>query len=84
MAGIPICMPVEFNGNTVSTTEALTKVAEIVRIDAADVISANPSTTGGILGFTQVAAFGEGAGIELIDDRSLRGLSQEIRLNHNT
>ena len=84
MAGIPICMPVEFNGNTVSTTEALTKVAEIVRIDAADVISANPSTTGGILGFAQVAAFCEGAGIELIADRSLSGLSQAIMLHAST
>lgn len=84
MAGIPICMPVEFNGNTVSTTEALTKVAEIVRIDAADVISVNPSTTGGILGFTQVAAFCEGAGIELIADRSLSGLSQAIMLHAST
>ena len=81
MTGIPICMSVEDGGSMPQTFTALTRTAEIVRLDAADVISLSPAQAGGILGFTQVAAFSEGAGIEVIADRSLGGLSQAILLH---
>lgn len=81
MTGMPLCMSAAYDQNAVTAYEALAKTAEIVRSDAADVISVDPSNAGGILGFTQIAAFCEGAGVEVIADRSYSGLSQAMLLH---
>lgn len=81
MTDVPVCICGMFNGPVEMTAhEALIKLADVVRQDAADVVSLDPSRTGGLLGFTQVAAFCEGAGIELVTHRGRGGLMQAIWL----
>ena len=82
MTGVPICMCGEFNGHMeMRAHDALAKLADLVRLDAIDVLSVEPSRTGGILGFTQVAAFCEGAGIEIVTHRARGGVMQSTWLN---
>lgn len=82
MTGVPICMCGEFNGPMqMRARDALAKLADLVRLDAIDVLSVEPSRTGGILGFTQVAAFCEGAGIEVVTHRARGGFMQSCWLN---
>ena len=82
MTGVPVCICGEFNGPVEMTAHAaLSKLADLVQADAVDVVSVDPSRTGGLLGFTQVAAFCEGAGIELVTHRGRGGLMQSIWLN---
>lgn len=81
MTGIPVCMSDQFNGNHVMTThDALVKLAELIRMDAIDVLGVNPSMTGGLYGFMKIAAFCEGAGIEIVAHRACGGLFQSVVL----
>ena len=81
MTGVPVCICAQFNGETeMSVKAALTRLAELVRLDAVDVLSVDPSRTGGLLGFSQIAAFCEGTGVEIVCHRARGGLSQAIWL----
>jgi L-alanine-DL-glutamate epimerase-like enolase superfamily enzyme len=77
MTGVPVCMCGEFNGDCEMTAHtALVRLAELVRMDAVDVLSVDPSRTGGLLGFIKLAAFCEGAGIEVVTHRARGSFSQ--------
>ena len=81
MTGVPVCICAQFNGETeMSVKAALTRLAELVRLYAVDVLSVDPSRTGGLLGFSQIAAFCEGTGVEIVCHRARGGLSQAIWL----
>jgi muconate cycloisomerase len=75
--GIPVCMCEQFIGEQqFSTHEALLRLAQLVREESIDVLSIDPTRTGGLLGFTKIAAFCQGAGIEIVTHRARGGFSQ--------
>lgn len=75
--GVPVCICEQFNGYIEMTTEqALTRVVELIRMKAFDVLSVDPSRTGGLLGFTKVCAVCEGAGLQVVTHRALTSVSQ--------
>lgn len=79
--GIPVCICEQFNGYTEMTTEeALTHVVELIRLKAFDVLSVDPSRTGGLLGFQKICAVCEGAGLQVVTHRALTSISQAVWL----
>ncbi len=75
--GVPVCICEQFNGWVEMTTEeALTHVCELIRLKAFDVLSVDPSRTGGLLGFQKVCAVCEGAGLQVVTHRALTSISQ--------
>jgi muconate cycloisomerase len=79
--GVPVCMCEQFNGYHSFTSEmALQRIIDLVRLDCLDVLSIDPGRTGGMLGFSKVAAVCEGAGIGVVLHRPRCSLSQSIWL----
>lgn len=75
--GVPVCICEEFNGYIEMTSEqALARVVELIRMKCCDVLSVDPSRTGGLLGFTKLCAVCEGAGLQVVTHRALTGPSQ--------
>ena len=75
--GIPVCICEQFNGwIEMSMEEALTHVCELIRLKAFDVLSVDPSRTGGLLGFQRLCAVCEGAGLQVVTHRALTSISQ--------
>jgi L-alanine-DL-glutamate epimerase-like enolase superfamily enzyme len=81
VTGIPVCICEQFNGYSgMSTETALTRTVELIRAEACDVLSLNPSETGGLLGFSKVCAVCEGAGIQVVTHQIGAGISQAVCL----
>jgi L-alanine-DL-glutamate epimerase-like enolase superfamily enzyme len=79
--GVPVCICEQFNGYHVFTAEmALQRTIDLIRMDCVDVLSIDPARTGGLLGFSKVAAMCEGAGIGVVLHRPRCSLSQSIWL----
>lgn len=77
LTGIPVCVCEQFNGYfEMNTEEALLRVVELIRMKACDVLSVDPSRTGGLLGFNKICAVCEGAGIQVVTHRALTSISQ--------
>ena len=54
-----------------TSQEALSHVCELIRMKAFDVLSVDPSRTGGLLGFQKLCAVCEGAGLQVVTHRAL-------------
>jgi L-alanine-DL-glutamate epimerase-like enolase superfamily enzyme len=81
MTGIPVCICEGFNADReMNTRVALVRLADLVRMDAIDVLSTDPARTGGLLGFNKIAAFCQGAGIEVVTHRARGSFSQAVWL----
>ena len=79
--GVPVCMCEQFAGfNELSAEEALIRAVDLIRMDAVDVISLDPTRTGGLLGFLKVCDLCEGAGIQIVTHRALTSISGAIWL----
>ena len=82
LTGIPICICEQFNGPYVMSTEqALVRVQDLIRMEAFDVLSVDPSRTGGLLGFAKICAACEGVGAHVVTHRARCGVSQSVWLN---
>lgn len=82
LCGIPICICEQFNGPYVMSTEqALVRVQDLIRMEAFDVLSVDPSRTGGLLGFGKICAACEGIGAQVVTHRARAGVSQSVWLN---
>jgi L-alanine-DL-glutamate epimerase-like enolase superfamily enzyme len=79
--GVPVCICEQFNGYHTFTAEmALMRTIDLIRMDCVDVLSVDPARTGGLLGFSKVAATCEGAGVGVVLHRPRCSLSQSIWL----
>ena len=75
--GVPVCICEQFNGyNEMTSQEALTQVCDLIRMKAFDVLSVDPSRTGGLLGFQKLCAVCEGAGLQVVTHRASTSVSQ--------
>ena len=59
-----------------TSQEALTQVCDLIRMKAFDVLSVDPSRTGGLLGFQKLCAVCEGAGLQVVTHRASTSVSQ--------
>ena len=79
--GVPVCMCEQFAGfHELSCEEALIRAMDLIRLDAVDVISLDPTRTGGLLGFLKVSDLLESAGIKVVTHRALTSISDAIWL----
>jgi L-alanine-DL-glutamate epimerase-like enolase superfamily enzyme len=79
--GIPVCICEQFAGfNDISSEEALIHTVDLIRMNACDVLSLDPTRTGGLLGFNKVCALCEGAGIQVVMHRANTSLSGALWL----
>lgn len=82
LTGIPICICEQFNGPyPMSTEHALVRLQDLIRLEAFDVLSVDPSRTGGLLGFGKICAACEGVGAQVVTHRARSGVSQSVWLN---
>ena len=80
-AGVPICICEQFAGyHEISAEEALLRAVDLIRMNACDVLSLDPTRTGGLLGFSQVCALCDGAGIPIVTHRANTSLSGALWL----
>ena len=79
--GVPMCICEQFAGyGEISAEEALIRTVELIRMNACDVLSLDPSRSGGLLGFNQICALCEGAGIQVVTHRANTSLSGALWL----
>jgi L-alanine-DL-glutamate epimerase-like enolase superfamily enzyme len=81
VTGVPVCICEQFEGNFEKSMEdALIRVVELAQLRACDVLSVDPTRTGGLLGFRNICALCEGYGIQVVTHRALTSISQSTWL----